>query len=107
MKSMEIAESFIELDPRTLTLTSDHSGLERLSKAINSETRRKIIQLLSKEPMDISRLSSELQQTEANISAQIKIIETAGLISSLFRPGEHGIRKICNLKYNRIVIHLE
>ena len=104
---MEIAESYMSIEPGTLSLSIDNVSLEKIAKAINSETRRKILQLLNKEPMDVSKLASELKQTEANISAQIKILQDAGIVSSHYEPGDHGVRKICHLNYSRIMIHLD
>jgi predicted transcriptional regulator len=54
--------------------------------------------------MDVSNIASSLDMTEANISAQIKKLEEAGLIDCSYSSGDHGVRKISSLKYNKLVI---
>ncbi|WEU41011.1 MAG: ArsR family transcriptional regulator [Candidatus Odinarchaeum yellowstonii] len=81
--------------------------IAKVAKAIGSVTRWEILKLLKDHKMDVSRIAELLKQTEANISAQIKILERAGLIKSTYEPGEHGVRKVCELTVNRIVIEIE
>ncbi|MHA1792702.1 MAG: ArsR/SmtB family transcription factor [Promethearchaeota archaeon] len=82
-------------------------------KALSSETRLKIIKLLqerrdtSERGLDISTLACLLNQTEANISAQCKRLEKVGLIKIEYRPGGHGVRKICQVDFNAIEILLD
>ncbi|MHA1594532.1 MAG: ArsR/SmtB family transcription factor [Candidatus Baldrarchaeia archaeon] len=79
----------------------------KIAKALSSKTRWRIITLLrDKKKTDISRIAEALKQTEANISAQIKILEKAGIVKTHYEPGEHGVRKICELQLDRIVIKL-
>ncbi|MHA1606038.1 MAG: ArsR/SmtB family transcription factor [Candidatus Freyarchaeota archaeon] len=78
----------------------------RIAKALSSETRWEILKLLRNKKMDVSRIAETLKQTEANISAQIKILEKAGLIRSHYAPGQHGVKKICEPAVKRIVIVL-
>ncbi len=101
---MEIYDPNFRFKPDTLTITLDTEDLKRLAKAINTETRRKILQVLTHGLMDISKLTKELNQSEANISAQIKILQDTGIISCQFIPGDHGTRKVCRLNYSTFVI---
>lgn len=78
----------------------------KVAKALASETRWAILKLLQKKQMDVSRIAKELKQTEANISAQIKILEDAGLIRSHYEPGDHGVRKVCETAVDKIIIEL-
>lgn len=103
---MELVENIAPMPGQTLTITTDMNNLSEIAKAISSETRQKILKLLNQEPMDVSRLAQELQQTEANISAQIQILQKAHLVTSHYEPGSHGVRKICHLQFSKIVINL-
>ncbi len=76
----------------------------RFTKALSSKTRLRIIEFLKEERLDISRLAEKLDQTEANVSAQIKILLKAKIVESEFRPGAHGIRKICSLTNNKYLL---
>ena len=42
--------------------------------------------------------------TEANISAQIKKLKAAGLIECIYCSGQHGVRKVSNLKYDKLLL---
>ena len=77
-----------------------------MAKALSSSTRVSILRLLSKENCDVSTIAKKLRQTEANISAQIKILEKVGLVKSYYEPGDHGVRKICTLKVRRIILSI-
>lgn len=79
----------------------------KVFKALASETRWKILKLLTnKTNLDVSRIAEALKQTEANISAQIKILEKAGLIVSHYEPGEHGVRKVCEPACEKLIIKI-
>jgi predicted transcriptional regulator len=105
---MEITETGIlevNLKNKTDSLTIESDELiEKIVKALSSRTRRQILHHIQIEPMDVSNIAANLNMTEANISAQIKKLEEAGLISCDYASGEHGVRKISKLKYDKILI---
>ena len=84
----------------------DGMNVQKIGKALSSKTRWAILQLLGQQKMDVSRIAESLKQTEANISAQIKILEKAGLIISHYEPGEHGVRKICEPACKKLTISI-
>ncbi len=81
--------------------------IAQLSKALASKTRQMILALLKEEPMDVSTLATKLEQTEANVSAQVQILQKAGLVISTYKPGNHGVRKVCEPAVDviEIVLH--
>jgi len=89
----------------TIKINSDEE-IEQIVKALSSQTRRNILRhiQLETEGLDVSRIASKLGMTEANISAQIKKLEKAGLIKCDYSSGQHGIRKISTLKYDKLTI---
>ena len=87
----------------SIAIESDEK-IELIVKALSSRTRRNILHLIQIEPMDVSNIAANLQMTEANISAQIKKLDKAGLINCDYTSGDHGVRKISNLKYNKLII---
>ena len=87
-------------------IINDDSAVVKIAKALASETRWAILKILQKEQKDVSGIAKELKQTEANISAQIKILEDAGLIKSHYEPGDHGVRKVCKSAVSRIIIDI-
>ena len=66
----------------------DKETIITVTKAIASDTRYRILELLTREELDISRLAERLGQTEANVSAQVKQLEKAKLVESRYEPGE-------------------
>ena len=92
---------------RDETMIVDSDGeIELIVKALSSETRRKILQQIqtTEEDLDVSNIASRLGMTEANISAQIKKLKEAGLIECLYCSGQHGVRKVSKLKYDKLLI---
>ncbi len=83
------------------------TDVSKVTKAISSKTRWQILKLLKKEALDVSRIAERLGQTEANISAQVKIMEQAGLIETHYEPGVHGVRKVCRPAVERIILVID
>ncbi len=85
--------------------------IEEIAKALSSQTRRDILRLLRNqsidgEELDISSMADILDMTEANISAQIKRLEKAELIRCKYMPGQHGVKKISEIKFKKIIIYI-
>ena len=85
---------------------SNKERIIQITKAIASKTRFNILQHLSNEELDISRLAERLGQTEANVSAQVKQLEAAKLVESRYEPGNHGVRKICKTRVKKVTIEI-
>ncbi len=105
---MEISQtSILEVNlqnkAESISIEADEQ-IEKIVKALSSRTRRQILHNIQEEPMDVSKIASNLKMTEANISAQIKKLEEAGLITCDYASGDHGVRKISKLKFNKLVI---
>ncbi|TKJ24237.1 MAG: transcriptional regulator [Promethearchaeota archaeon Loki_b32] len=98
-----ILEVNLQNKSESITIKSDEK-IEKIVKALSSRTRRQILHHIQEEPMDVSHIAASLQMTEANISAQIKKLEEAGLIDCSYSSGNHGVRKISRLKFNKLII---
>ena len=81
----------------------EENEVAAIARAIASKTRWRILKLLGDKKMDVSRIAESLKQTEANVSAQVKILENAGLLESHYEPGIHGVRKVCEPSLNRLI----
>ncbi|MHA1155359.1 MAG: ArsR/SmtB family transcription factor [Candidatus Heimdallarchaeota archaeon] len=88
------------------TLNVIEDNINKVAKALSSKTRVKILKMTSEKDIDVSRIAGMLNQTEANISAQVKILEQAGLLVSRYEPGMHGVRKICSTKVDTVIFKL-
>ncbi len=100
----EILELKLSSDIDSSVITDD-AEFELIVKALSSKTRRIILNLLKKRPMDVSSLATELKMTEANISAQIKKLDQASLISCRYTSGNHGVRKISVLRWSKLTLN--
>ncbi len=83
---------------------NDDDQILKVAKALSSDTRIKILKMTAESEIDVSRIADKLNQTEANISAQIKILEDAKLLISRYEPGKHGVRKICSTKVDTVIL---
>ncbi|MFZ8794647.1 MAG: ArsR/SmtB family transcription factor [Acidilobaceae archaeon] len=85
---------------------SGSRSIARVASALANETRAKIIELLVDGPKDLDYIAREIKQSKANISSQIRRLEEVGLVSSIYQPGERGIKKFVELKVNTLVFIL-
>jgi DNA-binding transcriptional ArsR family regulator len=89
----------------TLQIDNDDAIL-RIGRALSSGTRLKILKLLLQGEKDVTRVARHLGGTEANASAQIKILYESGLLECRYEPGQHGLKKISKTKVKQIIIDL-
>ena len=86
----------------------------QVMKALSSETRLKLLALIQwanslrfKYEMGVCQAAEHLKSTEANISAQLRILEKAGLIEFYLSPQKHGVKKVYKLKSKNLKIIFE
>ena len=75
----------------------------KVADALNSTTYR-ILQLISKERLDVSTIAVRLGFSEAYVSEQIRVLEDLKLIQVSYERGKRGIRKICELAVDKVTI---
>lgn len=87
-----------------MQLEIDQSSLV-VYEALASEVRIKIIQLLSKNKMNIKELAHELGISSPIVIKHIKKLEDAGIIKTEKVPGKSGLQKLSILKVDHIEIN--
>ncbi|CAM3277006.1 MULTISPECIES: ArsR/SmtB family transcription factor [Saccharibacillus] len=87
-----------------MQLEIDHSSLV-VYEALASDVRIKIIQLLSKNKMNIKELAAELKISSPIVIKHIKKLEDAGIIKTEKVPGKSGLQKLSILKVDHIEIN--
>ena len=101
-------QHFLEVQQLSEQLQIENKdAILKIGRALSSGTRLKILQLLLQGEKDVTRVARHLGGTEANASAQIKILYEAGLLECRYEPGQHGLKKISKTKVKRITIDLE
>ncbi|RLE49459.1 MAG: ArsR family transcriptional regulator [Candidatus Methanomethylicota archaeon] len=78
----------------------------RVAVALSSPTRLNILNFLRNREADIGQVAELVKQSKANTSAQIRILERAGLVRTFYRPGVRGVKKVCASNINEIRIIL-
>ena len=84
-------------------LTVSGSEALQVADALTSTTY-KILQLISKEQLDVSTIAEKLGFSEAYVSEQIRVLEDLKLIQVHYERGKRGIRKICELAVDKVTI---
>jgi predicted transcriptional regulator len=81
------------------------SGAEalRVADALTATTM-KMLQLLWKEPFDVSTISKKLGLSQAYISKQVKLLEELKLLNVTYARGKRGIRKICSPAVEQVTL---
>ncbi|OCL28752.1 ArsR family transcriptional regulator [Orenia metallireducens] len=90
---------------RILEINNDENSVEVI-KALASEPRMAILELLNKAEMNLNEISERLDMPAPSVTVNIKKLEEAGLISTEYQPGSHGSQKICKRTYDSILISL-
>lgn len=76
----------------------------KLIQGLSSITNFKILQLLSKEDLDVSTIAKKMKLSEAHISGEIRRLIDLHLVKVTYKPDKRGIRKVCMLAVKRISI---
>jgi len=70
-------------------------------------TSLKILQLLSKNRLDVSTVAKRLGFGESYASEQIQVLDDLKLVKVSYGRGKKGIRKICQSAVNKITIVID
>ena len=77
----------------------------KVARVLSSETRTKILEVLSEGPSDLDNIAKTINQSKANVSSQIRMLESIGIVKATYVPGNRGIKKIIELRANKIVFY--
>ncbi|HEY0866953.1 MAG TPA: ArsR family transcriptional regulator [Fimbriimonas sp.] len=75
-------------------------------RALASESRAKIIELLAERDMNINELSHALRLTQPRVTKHVQILEEAGLVASDYLAGPQGMQKRCRRTHDRILVEM-
>ncbi len=79
----------------------------RVASALASPTRLEILRYVINKEADVGEIAELIKQSKANASAQVKKLEEAGLLKTIYKPGQRGVKKICSTKIKEIRIILK
>lgn len=81
-------------------------NLAAVAKALSSEVRLSIIQLLNKNSLNVNEISEKLGIPASSAALNVKVLEEADLIHTELQPGTRGAMKLCSIKRGMIKIIL-
>lgn len=91
---------------RTLTIAADTTQAKKILKALASEPRLRMLELLSDRLHNVSEIAEALSLPLSTANRDIGILEEAGLLRSELTPATRGLQKMCNRVYDTILIEL-
>jgi predicted transcriptional regulator len=78
-----------------------------IARALDSELRRRMLQLLKSSDLNIKQLCEALDIPQSTCTMNIQILEKANLIRTQIVPADiKGSQKLCSLKYEKIMLIL-
>ncbi|MBI1332284.1 MAG: helix-turn-helix domain-containing protein [Armatimonadetes bacterium] len=87
---------------------SDLSAAESVAifRALASESRARIMEMLGERDMNINELSVALGLAQPSITKHIQILEEAGLVISDYLSGAQGMQKRCRKVHDRLIVDM-
>lgn len=75
-------------------------------KALNSDPRLRILELLSNQLLNVSEIAETLAMPLSTATSHINILEASGLVRTELKPGERGLQKLCQRVYDGLLVEL-
>jgi predicted transcriptional regulator len=91
---------------RTLRLPANTPEAREILKALASEPRLRILELISHELLNVSEIAEALDVPVSTATRDISILEEAGLLRSELKPASRGLQKVCMRVHDTILIEL-
>lgn len=97
-----------QLLPRGRTLVVDFRDprATNVLKALASEPRQRILDLLNDQVRNVSEIAEALGMPLSTANLHINSLEEAGLLLAELRPATRGIQKVCARAYDAILIQM-
>jgi len=90
---------------RTGNILVLNSGQDaRILKALSTELRIRILELLNGKKLNVSEIAKTLGIPQSTATVNIGVLEKAGLIKVENEKGERGSQKVCSAQYCEIII---
>lgn len=75
-------------------------------RALASESRARIVELLAESDMNINELSTALGLAQPSVTKHVRILEEAGLVVSDYLAGPQGMQKRCRRVHDRLIVEM-
>lgn len=91
---------------RELALEARAPASAAVLKALASEPRMRILELLADQILNVSEIAEALASPVSTVTSHIAVLEEAGLLRAEMKPGERGLQKVCQRVYDRVRLEL-
>ena len=89
---------------KSRSLIIDSSRDNRVLKALSTEVRMRILELLQNQELNVMEISRQLGIPQSTAATSVLILEDAGLIDSHSANGVKGGQKVCTARYKEFLI---
>lgn len=89
-----------------LRVNTRDEGAETILKALASEPRLQVLDLLKDQVLNVSEIAEALDMPLSTANLHIKGLEEAGLLKTELQPGTRGLQKTCAHIYHTVVVEL-
>jgi len=76
-------------------------------RALASQTRLRILELLTHGDRNINEIGTELGLSQPTVTKHMQVLEQVGLVSAEYMPGVQGMQKRCRLGIERLTVLLD
>jgi len=87
-------------------LTIKGDNVANVAMALSSPTRIQILNFIKEKEVDMQEVAEFIKQSKANASAQMRILEDAGLVKTSYKPGVRGVKKVCSTNVREVKLIL-
>ncbi len=91
---------------RVLTLNANAPEAEAILRALASEPRQRILEILSDHVYNVSEIAAALDIPLSTANLHITTLEEAGLVRTELQPATRGRQKVCARTYDIIMVNL-
>ncbi|MDD1776006.1 MAG: helix-turn-helix domain-containing protein [Candidatus Methanomethylicus sp.] len=88
-------------------LTVEGEDVSKVAMALSSPTRIQILNFIKQKEVDMQEVAELIKQSKANASAQMRILEEAGLVKTSYKPGVRGVKKVCSTDIKEVKLILK
>lgn len=91
---------------RVLHLDADTLQGRKVLKALASEPRLRVLELLQDRVCNVSEIAEALDMPASTATLHISALEEAGLLKADLQPAVRGLQKVCSRTYDSIFVRL-
>lgn len=96
----------LPLPRRVLHINAENGNSRQVLKALASEPRLRVLELLSDQVLNVSEIAEALDIPLSTATLHINSLEEAGLVNTELQPATRGRQKVCARAYDIIMVEL-